>query len=223
MTANAFLSGLKAHFTDGQIRQLGSVCVGIAGAGGLGSNVAAHLVRSGISHLVVVDFDHVAPSNLNRQFFFSDQVGMPKVEALSINLARINPEIRLRALSLRLHAGNVIGVFEKCQILVEALDDARDKRMMAQAFMTDPRLLVCASGIGGWGDSDRITTRQLRETFCLVGDGKSEVSVSRPPTSAIVGLAAAKQADAVVEKILNGRVRGFEDSRGQVKEKSSCP
>ena len=218
MTANAFLSGLKRHFTDEQIRQLGSVRVGIAGAGGLGSNVAAHLVRSGISHLVIADFDHVAPSNLNRQFFFSDQVGMPKAEALSINLARINPEIRLQPLNLRLHAGNVVGAFEKCQILVEALDDARDKKMMAQAFMTDPRLLVCASGIGGWGDSDRITTQLLRESFCLVGDGESEISATRPPTSAIVGLAAAKQADAVVEKILNGRVRGFEGLRDQVKE-----
>jgi sulfur carrier protein ThiS adenylyltransferase len=212
MTSSTFLDGLKAHFTDEQIRRLGSVRVGIAGAGGLGSNVAAHLVRSGIRRLVVADFDHVAPSNLNRQFYFADQVGMQKVQALSINLARIHPALEMQALDLRLHAGNVRAVFEECQLLVEALDDARDKKMMAEAFMADPRLLVCASGIGGWGDSDRIRIRRLRESFCIVGDGESEISATRPPTAAIVGLAAAKQADAVIEKILND---GFKDSRGQ--------
>lgn len=205
MMANMFLDGLKTHFTDDQIRRLGSVGVGIAGAGGLGSNVAAHLVRSGIRRLVVADFDHVAPSNLNRQFYFADQVGMQKVGALAINLARINPALEMRALDLRLHAGNVREVFAECRILVEALDDARDKKMMAEAFMADPRLLVCASGIGGWGDSDRIQTRRLRESFYVIGDGESEISATRPPTAAIVGLAAAKQADAVIEKILNDR------------------
>ena len=202
MTANAFRSGLKTHFSDEQIRRLGSVRVGIAGAGGLGSNVAAHLVRSGIRRLVVADFDHVAPSNLNRQFFFADQVGMQKVAALSINLARINSELEMQAIDQRLHAGNIRKVFERCQILVEALDDARDKKMMAEAFIADPRVLVCASGIGGWGDSDRIKTRRPRDTFIIVGDGESEISVNRPPTAAIVGLAAAKQADAVIENIL---------------------
>lgn len=137
---------------------------------------------------------------------------MPKVEALSINLARVNPQIEIQALNLRLNADNVHKILEKCQILVEALDDAQGKKMMAEAFITDPRLLVCASGIGGWGDSNRITTRLVRDTFCLVGDGKSEISATRPPTSAIVGLAAAKQADAVIEKILNNRVQGFEGS-----------
>jgi sulfur carrier protein ThiS adenylyltransferase len=205
MMANTFLDGLKTHFTDDQIRRLGSVCVGIAGAGGLGSNVAAHLVRSGIRRLVVADFDHVVPSNLNRQFYFADQVGMQKVEALAINLARINPALEMRALDLRLHSAIVREVFEECQILVEALDDARDKKMMAEAFMADPRLLICASGIGGWGDSDRIQTRRLRESFYVIGDGESEITATRPPTAAIVGLAAAKQADVVIEKILNER------------------
>ena len=151
----------------------------------------------------MADFDHVAPSNLNRQFYFPDQVGMQKVKALSINLARINPDLEMRALDLRLHAGNVREVFEGCTILVEALDDARDKKMMAEAFMADPRMLVCVSGIGGWGNSDRIKTRRLRESFYVIGDGESEISATRPPTSAIVGLAAAKQADVVIETILD--------------------
>lgn len=203
MAANPFLDGLQTHFTDNQIRRLGSVCVGIAGAGGLGSNASVHLVRSGIGRLVVADFDRVAPSNLNRQYYFVDQVGMKKVIALETNLKRINRDLDMQALDIRLNAGNVGRVFEHCHIIVEALDLARDKKMMADAFMTDPRLLVSASGIGGWGDSDRIRTLAVRDAFYLVGDGHSEVSDTLPPTSAIVGIAAAKQADVVIEAILD--------------------
>ena len=217
MTANPFLNGLQAHFTDDQIRRLGSVRVGIAGAGGLGSNVPAHLVRSGIGRLVVADFDRVAPSNLNRQFYFIDQVGMKKVIALEGNLKRINPGLDIQALDIRLNAANVGHVFEHCHIIVEALDRAQDKKMMADAFMAEPRLLVSASGIGGWGDSDRIRTLGVRDAFYLVGDGYSEVSDSMPPTSAVVGIAAAKQADVVVETILKERVREFEGTRVQGK------
>jgi sulfur carrier protein ThiS adenylyltransferase len=74
--------------------------------------------------------------------------------------------------------------------------------MMAEAFMSDGRPLICASGIGGWGDSDRIRTRRIGSSLYLVGDGQSEVSADLPPTAAIVGIAAAKQADVVVETIL---------------------
>jgi sulfur carrier protein ThiS adenylyltransferase len=218
MTTNPFIAGLRMHFTDDQIRRLGSVCVGIAGAGGLGSNTAVHLVRSGIRRLVVADFDHVSASNLNRQFFFLDQVGMKKVKALEINLQRINPDLVLHAWDGRLDAGNVRHVFRDCHLIVEALDQVPDKKMMADAFMVDPRLLVCASGIGGWGNSDRIQTRRVRDAFYLIGDGRSEVSAATPPTSAIVGIAAAKQADVVIETVLTRRVRGVEPSGIQGRE-----
>ena len=202
MPNNPLRTGLKEYFSPRQRHRLAAACVGIAGAGGLGSNVAVHLVRSGIGRLVVVDFDRVTPSNLNRQFYFVDQVGLPKVQALATNLKRINPGLEIASLNVRLDASNVVGIFESCEVIVEALDEVQGKKMMADAFIADPRLLVCASGIGGWGDSDRIRTRRLGEALLLVGDETSEVSAARPPTSAIVGLAAAKQADAVVEAFL---------------------
>ena len=70
--------------------------IGIAGAGGLGSNVAVHLVRSGISSLKICDFDVIENSNLNRQFYFKDQIGQNKVNALFENLKRINPSLNLQ-------------------------------------------------------------------------------------------------------------------------------
>ena len=49
--------------------------VGIAGAGGLGSNCAVALARSGVGTLVIADFDIIEAANLNRQYYFTDQIG----------------------------------------------------------------------------------------------------------------------------------------------------
>lgn len=85
--------GLGAHLPPAIQERLRLARIGIAGAGGLGSNVAQHLTRSGIGTLVVVDFDTVCATNLNRQFYFPDQVGQPKVVALQENLTRICPSL----------------------------------------------------------------------------------------------------------------------------------
>ena len=45
-------------------------CIGIAGAGGIGSNVAVNLVRSGVDNFIIADFDKIEESNLNRQYYF---------------------------------------------------------------------------------------------------------------------------------------------------------
>ena len=59
---------------------LSKACVGIAGLGGLGSNIAMMLARSGIGRLLLIDFDVVEPSNLNRQHYMVSHLGMPKAE-----------------------------------------------------------------------------------------------------------------------------------------------
>ena len=62
--------------------KLKSSSVGIAGVGGLGSNAAVALARAGIGRLVLVDFDKIEESNLDRQYYFTDQIGKIKVESL---------------------------------------------------------------------------------------------------------------------------------------------
>jgi sulfur carrier protein ThiS len=126
----------------------------------------------------------------------------PATIVVEHNLKRINPDLELQAEAIRLDADNVGRAFEGFHIIVEALDRTRDKKMMADTFMADPRLLGSASGIGGWGVSDRIRTRRVCEASYLVGDGHSKVAEDMHPTSAIVGIAAAKQADVVIEAIL---------------------
>ena len=141
--------------------------IGIAGVGGIGSNVAVNLVRSGIEYLKIVDFDRVDAANLNRQFYFADQIGQPKVEALAHNLRRIRPEVLIDAVTARIDAGNCRSLFAGCDLVVEGFDHQEDKKMLLETLGTD-RIVVSACGIAG-SDLATIGLRQLGTCF-IVGD-----------------------------------------------------
>lgn len=162
---------------EGMPQLFSGVHIGIAGCGGIGSNVAAMLARSGVLKLTVADFDRIEPGNLNRQFFFADQIGQAKAAALRDNLRRINPGIRVHCHSLRITPENVREIFGDCGILVEAFDDAEAKAMLIEEWfsMHPDRLLVGCSGVAGTGLHCRITTSRS-ETLFIVGDGTSKLS-----------------------------------------------
>ncbi|MCD6588372.1 MAG: sulfur carrier protein ThiS adenylyltransferase ThiF, partial [Candidatus Fermentibacteraceae bacterium] len=159
---------------DGLADAFSQVRFGIAGAGGIGSNVAALLVRAGASSLVVADFDKVETSNLNRQFYFSDQVGEPKVEALAHNLHRINGKLEVETHSTRLTRNNVCSVFEGCDFLIEAVDDSATKAFLIEEWSTgfpEKRIVAC-SGIAGTSGQSEITTERTGN-LSVVGDHHS--------------------------------------------------
>ena len=145
--------------------------IGIAGAGGLGSNVALNLVRSGIDAFRIVDFDCVEASNLNRQFYFRDQIGRPKVEALRENLQRIRPEVEVDAIVARIDETNCRALFGDCDLVVEAFDKAAAKKMLMEGLAGD-QLVVSASGVAG-GSLDGIHWRQFGRAH-VVGDFVSD-------------------------------------------------
>lgn len=206
-----FSLALCAHFAplaaDGDgaalLEWLATRRIGIAGAGGLGSNCALHLVRSGFANLLLADFDRVAPSNLNRQFFTAAQVGQLKVFALAANLRALNPRLNLGLHTEKLEPAHMAAVFADCHAVVEAFDDPRAKKALAEAVLADggngPGLLVSASGIGGLGRAGEIRVRRLRENWIMVGDLETPCEGSTPPLSPGVGAAAALQADALLD------------------------
>ena len=194
MSANTYL-------TPEERAVLESARVGIAGAGGLGSNCAMHLVRAGVQHLTVVDFDVVNESNLNRQFFFRDQLGQKKVEALKENLLRIDPDADIRAVDMRLDASSAREVFADCDIVVEAFDVVDAKVMLVSSFASLGKKLVTASGLAGWGRSNEMRVRKMGN-IVAVGDGETAVGANAAPASPRVGIAAAMQANAVVAMLL---------------------
>ena len=194
MSANTYL-------TPEERAVLESVRVGIAGAGGLGSNCAMHIVRAGVTHLTVVDFDVVNESNLNRQFFFRDQIGMKKVEALKENLLRIDPDADIRTVDMRLDAASAREVFADCDVVVEAFDVVDAKVMLVSEFAASGKMLVTASGLAGWGRSNAMRVKKMGN-IVAVGDGETAVGADTAPVSPRVGIAAAMQANSVVALLL---------------------
>ena len=194
MAANTYL-------TPEERAALESVRVGIAGAGGLGSNCAMHLVRSGVKHLTIVDFDVVNESNLNRQFFFRDQLGQKKVEAIKANLLRIEPDADIRAVDMRLDASSAREIFADCGIVVEAFDAVDAKVMLVSAFASSGKKLVTTSGLAGWGRSNAMRVRKMG-SIVAIGDGETSVGDGAAPVSPRVGIAAAMEANAVVSFLL---------------------
>jgi sulfur carrier protein ThiS adenylyltransferase len=178
--------------------------VGIAGAGGLGSNCAAALARTGIGTLVIADFDKVEPSNLSRQYYFINQIGMMKVEALKDNLLRIRPEIKVIIHQVKLDKENIPSLFAGCHVIVEAFDRSDMKEMLIETVQNElPWVpLIVGSGMAGWGKNDILKFRQIDETLYVCGDELSEASDDLPPLAPRVGIVASMQANAVVEILM---------------------
>lgn len=200
---NATEQGIALYLGAARLRHLQSVTVGIAGAGGLGSNCAMLLARSGFKRFVLVDFDRVDASNLNRQAYGAEQIGRLKVTALSRNMLAVNPDLYIDLRTVRVTPGNMEAVFAGCDAVVEAFDDPLCKRGLVETLVPTGVLVVAASGIGGHGNADAIVTRRVRDNFIMIGDMETECSLEHPPFAPRVALAAAKQADAVLSHFLN--------------------
>ena len=197
----SFKENLVRKFGEDYWNKVSQARVGLAGAGGLGSNCALNLVRSGFSRLTIVDFDIIIPANLDRQFYFLDQVGLNKVEALKTNLLRVNPELKIEALVKRIDRENINSIFAECDIVVECFDRAEHKKMLVEELMRSGKFIVAVSGVGGIGSSDEIKIHQLKGNLILIGDLKSDI-LDKPPVSPRVNIAAAKQADVVLSHVL---------------------
>lgn len=172
--------------------------IGIAGAGGLGSNVAVNLVRSGITKIKIADFDVIEETNLNRQFYFNDQIGQAKVNALFENLKRINPQLQLQIVNRRLEKENLQEIFSDCSIIVEAFDKKEYKSILIEEFLLNKKLIVAGSGIAHH-DLDKIETRQPRENLYIVGDFTKGIDKYKT-FSTKVSVVAATMANIVLEK-----------------------
>lgn len=195
---------MMSRHTPGVHEKIRKSTVGIAGAGGLGSNIAVALTRIGVGRLIIVDFDLVEPSNLNRQQYFIDQIGQPKVEALQETLNRINPLVRVDAIHDRVTADNISELFGEVDVMTEAFDAAEEKTMLISGFLRHfPEIpLVAASGLAGYAPSNTVTTEQVANHLYVVGDGCTAAQPGQGLMAPRVGIAAHHQANAVLRLLL---------------------
>jgi thiamine biosynthesis protein ThiF, family 2 len=202
---NPLISGLSQTLNLEQLAKVQQTPIGIAGLGGLGSNVAWHLVRSGFSRLVLADFDRVEASNLNRQAYFPDQLGLLKTKALAENLLRINPYLNLELWPVQVTPANIHEIFGQCPVWVEGFDQTASKRFFVEEGLAAGKKVIGASGLAGWGDTDSIHTKHWNSGLSVIGDFRTPVAKDQPPLSPRVGVVAAKQANLVLSWVLGER------------------
>ncbi len=191
---------MVARHTPGVHDKIKNATVGIAGLGGLGSAIAVALARIGIGKLILADYDVVEPSNLNRQQYFIDQLGMTKAEALEANLNRINPYVQCEAQCVRVTPENIPELFGEVDVMVEAFDRADQKAMLLQSFEGKP--IVAASGLAGYGPGDTIGVRKMGGNIYIVGDLETGAEPGCGLMAPRVGIAAHMQANLVLRILL---------------------
>ena len=191
--------GIELH------KRFSSVTVAVCGLGGLGSNIAVALARSGIGKLVLIDFDRVDVTNLHRQQYKANQVGRYKTDALAENLLEIAPYAEIETVTERITEENFIDILKDVDVVCEAFDRAESKAMLVNCVLEQlPECyLVAASGMAGISTPNSIKTRKIMKRFYLCGDEVSDVEDSIGLVATRVMLCAAHQAHTVL-RILAG-------------------
>jgi len=195
---------IQERYSKEMIEKIKASHVGIAGLGGLGSNIAVMLARSGVGHLTLVDFDVVDVTNLNRQMYMISHIGKPKAEALKEIIDQINPYLDCEYKQVKVTSENIESIFFKCEILCEAFDKPDQKAMLVQEALTQLKntIVVSGNGMAGYSDANEIKTRKLMERLYVCGDEKSGIEDGYGLMAPRVALCAAHQANKVIELIM---------------------
>lgn len=186
-------------------KRFSSATVAICGLGGLGSNIAIALSRAGIGNLLLIDFDHVDITNLHRQQYKANQIGLYKADALAENLLEIAPYTEVKAVRAKITEENFVDFLKDADVVCEAFDNAQSKAMLVNGVLEQLPgcYLVAASGMAGMDTPNTIKTRKVMKRFYLCGDEVSDVADTIGLVAPRVMLCAAHQAHTVL-RILAG-------------------
>lgn len=193
-----------ARFSKNIKEKLENAHVAIAGLGGLGSHIAIMLARSGVGHMLLVDFDTVDVTNLNRQAYLIPQVGMEKTAAMKELLDQINPYLDIEYHQVKVSPDNIQELFEGYPIVCEAFDQADQKAMLVQGLLTGfpDTFVVSGNGMAGYGDANTIKTRKLMRRLYVCGDEQTDIADGVGLMAPRVNICAAHQANKVIQIIL---------------------
>ena len=184
-------------------KKISSTTVAVCGLGGLGSNIATSLARAGIGKLILIDFDKVDITNLHRQQYKANQIGMCKTEALQNNLKEINPYLETKIHTICLDESNAKDVLADADIICEAFDNAEAKANIVNFVLSEmpDKYIVAASGMAGLDSANLIKTRKVSKRFYLCGDEVSDIKDGIGLVSTRVMLCATHQAHTVLRII----------------------
>ena len=195
--------GLDLH------KRFSSATIAVCGLGGLGSNIAIALARAGIGKLILIDFDRVDITNLHRQQYKANQIGLYKTDALAENLAEIAPYTEIQTVTAEITEENFADLLKGADVICEAFDHAESKAMLVNGVLEQLPgcYLVAASGMAGMDTPNTIQTRKVMGRFYLCGDETNDASDTIGLVAPRVMLCAAHQAHTVL-RILAGEQEG---------------
>ena len=193
-----------ARFPEEMRTKLRNARVAVAGLGGLGSNIAVMLARSGVGELLLVDFDTVDVTNLNRQMYLIPQLGKPKAEALPEILYQINPYQTYRSVCIKVTPDNVKELFSEYPIVCEAFDKPDQKAMLVRELLMQcpETTVVSGNGMAGYADANEIRTCQVMKRLYVCGDQSTDVGNGIGLIAPRVAVCAAHEANKVLQLIM---------------------
>lgn len=158
--------GIARLYGPGSRERLAAAHACVIGIGGVGSWAAEALARSGVGHLTLVDLDHVAESNINRQVHaLSGTLGQAKVQAMGERIAAVNPHCRLSLIEDFVTPENVADLLPACDAVVDAIDQVRAKAALVAHCRRAGLYLVTTGGAGGRTDPTQIRVDDLSRTI----------------------------------------------------------
>ena len=202
---NEWIAALEERHGKELQEKFSSAAVAVCGLGGLGSNIAIALARAGIGRLILIDFDRVDITNLHRQQYKANQIGLYKADALAENLAEIAPYTDITAVTAKITEENFADLLKGADVVCEAFDNAEAKAMLVNGVLEQlpDCYLVAASGMAGMDTPNTIRTRKVMGRFYLCGDETNDVADTIGLVAPRVMLCAAHQAHTVL-RILAG-------------------
>lgn len=174
--SNLLFNQMFSKMPENLLSKLNDINFGIAGCGGLGSNIALTLARCGVKKIILVDFDKIEISNLNRQQYFFNDIGKFKAPTLKNIIKKINPFVEVKAIIGKINNNNIFKLFKKCNIVFEAFDSVEAKSLIIKSFgnpLFSDKLLIGAAGVSGFGLSNKIHIEKLAHNIYIIGDFKT--------------------------------------------------
>lgn len=202
---------------EGQKKLLSSKVL-LIGVGGLGTPCATYLAQAGVGHLEIIDADTVSFSNLNRQFFFTEQdVNCYKAEIAEKKIAQMNSAIQVHGQVKRLEASNALEIIQGYDVVINCVDTLATRKIVHDACLMQDIPLV-EGGIDGFYGFVACIKRGCPCLNCMdffAGKEKKEI----PVLGAVAGIIGSMQAlEAIkillqIKDILFGKILYYDAKR----------
>ncbi|MDI6746824.1 MAG: tRNA threonylcarbamoyladenosine dehydratase [Rhodocyclaceae bacterium] len=158
-------SGIERLYGTDSLVRLAAAHVCVIGIGGVGAWAVEALARSGVGRLTLIDLDHVAESNINRQVHALEAtLGQAKVTAMRERIAQINPACAVECIEEFITPENVATLLPNCDAVIDAIDQMRAKAALIMRCRASKTFIVTTGGAGGRVDPTRVRVDDLART-----------------------------------------------------------